>query len=195
MSFRSRLYGVVCLALLVCLSAGALDNSSRVWFVPWKVLDPDTEAEPAPLTLFWVPASPDELRRSELLTSRALTVYASRCVAMYVVRHNDTARLERVRAGAVLPSAILIRGGVELARVDIGGGTFGAPEVEAMVRRAIDTLEVAAERSLDEARRKVASGDRGGAVAIYREVARERCAFPRLAKEAQRALRKLGEKN
>lgn len=190
----SRLSGVVCLALSVCVSADAFTDSSRGWFVPWKVLEPQSQVDPAPLTLYWIPASPDELRRSELLTSRALAVYAGRCVAMYVVRLNDTARLAKVRAGETLPAAVLTQDSAEVGRVDVGGGTFGAPEVEALVRRGFDSRELETQRSLDEAHHKVNS-DRAAAIAIYRQVARERCAFPRLAKEAQRALKRLGVKN
>ena len=39
------------------------DDDHRA-LVPWKVLEPGVEPEPSPLTLFWVPASRDELRRS-----------------------------------------------------------------------------------------------------------------------------------
>ena len=184
-----RLSGVVCLALFVCAATDA-GTGSRVWFVPWKVMAHADKAPKALMTLYWVPSSADELRRSPLLTSRALAVYASRCVAMQVIRVDDTERLVSLQAGSELPVAFLVDGRGEIARVP--AGTFVTADVEMMVREAFDAREFAAQSLLDHARRAVAEGDRDGAAAMYREVARTRCAFPRLAKEAQRALKKLG---
>ena len=191
MSRPVRLSGVVCLALFVCAASDA-GTSSRVWFVPWKVLEHGTPAPQAVMTLYWVPASADELRRSPMLTSRALTVYASRCVAMQVIRVDDTERLVSLQAGSELPVAFLVDGRGEIARVP--AGTFVTADVEMMVRDAFDQREFSAQKMLDAARLAAAQGDSEGATAMYREVANARCAFPRLAKEAQRALRKLGEK-
>ena len=184
-----RLAGVVCLALLVCAATDA-GTGSRVWFVPWKVLEHGDVPPQALMTLYWVPSSADELRRSPLLTSRALAVYASRCVAMQVIRVDDTERLVSLQAGSELPVAFLVDGRGEVARVP--AGTFVTADVEMMVRDAFDRREFAAQDLLDRARRAVSDGDADGAATMYREVVKARCAFPRLAKEAQRALKKLG---
>ncbi|MBK5259562.1 MAG: hypothetical protein JJE51_08210, partial [Thermoanaerobaculia bacterium] len=63
--------------------------------------------------------------------------------------------------------------------------------VEMMVRTAFDEREMSAEALLDSARDRVAAGDRLVAADLYGRVVAQRCAFPRLAKEAHRALRKL----
>ena len=95
------------LVALLLLAAPA-DAARQVWFVPWKVLEPGVEAKPSLLAVYWIPASSEELRRSDLLTSRALTTYSGRCVAMHVVRIDDTARIARFSADA-LPIVVLAR--------------------------------------------------------------------------------------
>ena len=67
--------------------------------------------------------------------------------------------------------------------------------VEAMVRDAVDTREIALNSMLDQASGKAASGDKENAIKLYRQVAAQGCVFPRLAKTAQRALRRLGVKD
>jgi hypothetical protein len=178
------------MAVLLSITA-PLFAGQQVWFVPWKVLQPGVEAEPSLLAVYWIPSSPDELRRSDLLTSRALTNYSSRCVAMHVVRVDDVERIEQFHA-ATLPVVVLAEGGRELARRPAGDGLLRAIDVEAMVRMEFDARETAAGASLDEARRLVADGDTAAAIAIYQKVVQQRCAFPREAKAARRALRRLG---
>lgn len=184
-----RAAGLVVLTVLVC--PGAF-GSGRVVFVPWKVLERGTEAAPARLTLYWIPASPDELRRSELVTSRPLALYASRCVAMFVIRADDAERLERLRAAGPLPMAVLIDGDRELARVENESGLLRAASVEAMVRAAFEEREREAAARLDHAARLTEAGETEEAIDLYRTIGLERCAFPRLAKAAARALRRLG---
>ena len=173
------------------LLAAAADAARQVWFVPWKVLEPGVEAKPSLLALYWIPVSQEELRRSDLLTSRALTTYSGRCVAMHVVRIDDTARLQRF-SSATLPIVVLADGDRELARLPSGQATVRASDVEAMVRTEFDARAAAAEAALDEARALLERGDQVAAVALYQSVAQQRCAFPREAKAARRALRKLG---
>lgn len=177
-------------AALLLLAASA-EAARRVWFVPWKVLEPGVEAEPSFLAVYWIPGSSEELRRSDLLTSRALTTYSGRCVAMHVVRIDDTARIRRFSSDT-LPIVVLADGDRELARLPSGQATVRASDVEAMVRTEFDARAAAAEAALDEARALLERGDQIAAVALYQKVAQQRCAFPREAKAARRALRKLG---
>jgi hypothetical protein len=74
-------------------------------------------------------------------------------------------------------------------------GVLSASAVEAMVRQAVDTREAALNSTLDRAGAKAAAGENDDAIEMYRQVAAQGCAFPRLAKTAQRALRRLGVKN
>ena len=168
----------------------AFAGESQLSLVPWKVLDPGADPPQGRFTLLWIPVSPDAMRHSPLITSRRLLFYSGRCVGMHVVRADDRSRLEKLAAN-VAPVAILVEGEQEIARV----ATDTIVEVEAMVRRAIDTREASLNSMLDQAATKAAGGDRGKAVELYRAVASQSCTFPRLAKTAQRALRKLGERD
>ena len=172
------------------LAPGATD--SRPVFVPWKVLTPGVEPEGKTLlTLYWVPASPDQMRRSELIMSSTLAEYAGRCVAMYVIRADDEARLNRLGPDVELPLAVLTEGTKELARVAHHKGALRIDAVETMLREAIGRRQEEAERRLDEARKHAASGNPRAAAAAYEQVVTLKCAFPRLARSAQRALSRI----
>jgi hypothetical protein len=184
----ARATGVVLVEILALVNAAFAANG-RVVFVPWKVMEPGQEGPRAPLTLYWVPSSADEMRRSELVTSHALALFAGRCVGMQVVRTDDVTRMEKLSVGEALPVALLMDGDRELARLS---DPLRVGDVEAMVRSAIDEREIACDDLLDTAREKAASGDKEGAIGIYQHVWEQRCAFPRQAKEAHRALKRLG---
>ena len=83
-------------------SGRASGGRSLVALVPWRVLEPETKVD-APLVLFWIPASVEELRHSELLTSDDLTLFSSQCVAMHIIRLNDQARLTSLAEDVTLP--------------------------------------------------------------------------------------------
>jgi hypothetical protein len=182
-----RRAGTVALLLI----AVPLSAAQQVWFVPWKVLEPGVEAKPSLLAVYWIPASPEELRRSDLLTSRMLSTYSSRCVGMHVVRIDDTERINRF-SSSMLPIVVLADGDRELSRLPKINGVLRAVEVEAMVRSEFDARAAAVEQALDEARRLLEQKDEAGAVALYQQVERQRCAFPREAKAARKALRRIG---
>ncbi|HEX8154395.1 MAG TPA: hypothetical protein VF698_14775 [Thermoanaerobaculia bacterium] len=174
-------------------AASASAGTPQVSFVPWKVLNRGDKPIEAPLVLYWIPASRDEIRRSELVTSRALTMYASQCVGMQLIRPDDTRTIENLGASEKLPIAILLAGdGEELGRVEPHRGTLSEPEVAELVRDALGEHEAHAELLLDEAKEKAASGETEAAIVLYRRVWDERCVCPRQGKAAQRALKKLG---
>lgn len=166
----------------------------RVALVPWEVLDAGEPVD-APLILYWIPASAEELRRSELLTSYDLTLYSARCVAMRVVRFNDRTRLTRLGVDDDVPMVVLTdRGGRELGRVESEDGALWVTEVEELVRRELDRRTVEADAQLDRAREYADAHDDEAAVALYERVWESRCLCPRQARDAKRALRKLGRK-
>jgi len=187
-----RFTGMVALALLVCARVSA--GSPETVFVPWKVLERGAEPAKKAFVLFWIPSSADEMRHSDLITSQRLTLYAGRCIGMHVVRSDDAPTLEKLKVGDVLPLAILCEGDKEVARVLSESGALPAAAVEAMVRQAYDTREAALNSMLDQAGARADDGDNKSAIELYRQVAAQSCAFPRLAKVAQRALRRLGVK-
>lgn len=192
MRVRTILIGVVPVALAFSVAAVGALSSQQLAFVPWKVLDAGAQPAKAPLILFWLPASSDELKRSELVVSERLTFYAGRCIAMHVVRAEDDEAVARLGAGHKLPVAVLMDGDTEVARVDNDNGALRLGPVESMVRGAFDTREAAVDGALNKARQHAKAGESDQAVTLYRSVARERCMFPRQAKTAARALRRLG---
>ncbi|HVS30975.1 MAG TPA: hypothetical protein VMS98_05925 [Thermoanaerobaculia bacterium] len=176
---------------MVLMAAGIATGASdsRPVFVPWKVLAPGVEPEgTALLTLYWVPASADQMRRSSLIMSSTLAEYAGRCVAMHVIRADDAERLARLGPDVDLPVAMLAEGTKEIARVHHHKGALPSEAVEKMLREEIARRHEEAQRRLDAARKHAASGDRRAAAAAYGDVVRLKCAFPRLARSAQRAI-------
>jgi len=185
---------IVTIAAVVAGATALGDGHRHASLVPWKVLEPGEDVE-APLVLFWVPASRDELRRSPLLTSDELTLYSSRCVAMRVVRVDDGARLTSLAVDGVLPVAVLADGtGRVLATVEGDRGRMPVGEVEEIVREELDLRMSNADALLDEARGRAARGESASAEALYREVWAARCLCPRQGKVAEKALRRLAKK-
>ena len=186
---------VVAMVALVASGANALPDEDRLLsLVPWKVLEPG-ESVDAPLALFWIPVSRDDLRRSALLTSNDLTLYAARCVAMRVVRIDDGVRLAGLEVDVAPPVAVLVdASGNAVGRVESVNGTLSVAAVEELVRNELDTRAAAADARLDEARRLVEEGELDAAAVVYRSVWEARCVCPRQGKAAQRALRKIARK-
>jgi hypothetical protein len=179
--------------VLVVLTASALAFAGdRLNFVPWKVLEPGVQPARKAFLLFWIPTSSEEMRHSGLIISERLTLYSGRCIGMHVVRADDRPMLVKLGAQDAIPLAILVEGDKEVARVSSQSGMLSASSVEAMVRKAFDTREASLNAILDQAAAKAASGEKAEAIALYRQVAAQGCAFPRLSRTAQRSLRRLG---
>lgn len=191
----SRLARVAAAVALLCCGADALPGGEAyVALVPWRVLEPESKVD-APLALFWIPSSTEELRHSELLTSDDLTLYSSQCVAMRVVRLNDGARLARFAEDVQLPVAVLVdRGGNIVGRVESEDGILSVIEVEALVRAELDRRAAESDSMLDRARERAEANDVETATTLYRSVWEERCLCPRQGREAKKALRKLGRR-
>lgn len=185
---------VTAIAVLLTGAVPLAADHSHVALVPWQVLEIGARVD-APLALYWIPASAEELRRSPLLLSRDLTFFSARCVAMRVVRVNDRARLTSLGVEERVPAVVLADDeGNVLGRVDAIKGVLSLSAVEDLVRDALRQREADAEARLDLARRRSAD-DRTAAIALYRQVwEEERCLCPRQARDARRALRKLGRR-
>jgi hypothetical protein len=175
------------IALLSCGAAVLPAGETYVALVPWRVVEPGSQVD-APLALYWIPASVEELRRSAMLTSDDLTRFSSQCVAMRVVRLNDDVRLASLGADAKLPVAVLANGAGEIVgRVESEDGVLSVDEVEDLVRVELDRRAADADAMLDRAR----VADPEAAAALYRAVWEERCVCPRQGREAKKALRKM----
>lgn len=174
-------------ALAIVTVPATPDGSRHASFVPWKVLNPADAPPPAPLAVYWLPSTREELRRSELLVSDELTSFAELCVAMRVIRPDDYVRIDHFAPAEKLPLVLLVdEHGQPLERA--------APrldDVEEMVRDAVNERSAAAEQMLDEAREKAAAGERDEAIEMYRKVWEQRCLCPRQGRDAARALKKL----
>jgi hypothetical protein len=182
------------MSLLVSADAAVCDAANgQAPFVPWKIHRPGDELPTAPLTLYWIPASAGDFRRSDLLTSRALASYVAQCVALEVITSEESAVLASLGVDGPLPAALLVDAwGIVIARIAGDKGVLRAADVEKMVRDGIRTREEELNRELDDAPEKISAGDRERGVAIYRRVWMQRCVFPRHGREAERALKKLG---
>jgi hypothetical protein len=189
MAERARVIAAIAFVLAGAVALAGEDD--HVALVPWKLIAAE-DALDAPLTLLWVPASADELRHSDLLTSAPLTLFSARCVAMRVVRFSDGARLARLKIGEELPIAVLVDdGGRIIGRIDAENGTLSASQVEDLVREELNARESRAEAALDEARRHAESRDFEAAAAIYASLWEQRCVCPRQGKDAKRAMKKI----
>jgi hypothetical protein len=191
----SRMARVAAAVALLCCGAEALPaGEAYVALVPWRVVEPASKVD-APLALFWIPASVEELRHSELLTSDDLTLFSSQCVAMRVVRLNDDVRLTSLAADARLPVAVLTDGsGHVIGRAENDDGILSVTAVEDLVRGELDRRAAENEGMLDRARARAEANDVDAAVALYRTVWEKRCLCPRQGREAKKALRKLGKR-
>jgi len=169
-----------------------MGGSPQVYFVPWKALNPGDEPLKGPLVVYWVPATRDEVRKSDLLSSRTLTTYASQCVGMQLVNPDDAQMIEKLGVTGKAPTALLIDNtGKTIAHVDNESGNLKLSAVEKMVKDELRTREEALDKQLDAAKAKMAS-DKDGAVEMYKQVWEQRCLFPKKGRDAQKALKKLG---
>ena len=180
------------LALHSARAAERDGTASGAAFVPWKVIARGEAPPRGMLVLYWIPLSRDDFRRSELLTYRPLTTYPPQCVAMSVVQADDADTIARLGATDKLPAAVLAgEDGRVIGAVGNDRGALRAPDVDKLLRDAIAAREERLDRDLDDAPKKLSAGERDAAVTLYRRVWEQRCLFPRHAREAERALKKL----
>jgi tetratricopeptide (TPR) repeat protein len=160
--------------------------TEQVYHVPWRLItaqDPPVSG----LILYWVPTGQEELKRSSLLFSRTLSLYASQCVTMGVV-DTGTPMGQKLAAGEKLPFAILANpDGTPLAKAE-----NQAEQVEKLVETELKKRENAIKEHLEDAKNKAKSGDNQNAIQEYRAVLDQKCLFPNKAKDAAKGLKKLG---
>jgi hypothetical protein len=190
--WRTRASALSAFAMAAVVTAQIQSANAPATFVPWKVLKHGDAPAKGELVLNWIPATRDEIRHSPLITSRSLALSASQCVAMQIIRPDDDETIEQLGAEQ-LPAAVLVDGkGNVVARAKSDGGALRTPDVEKMVRDALTSRDLELDRVLDSARTKADAGERDAAVDLYRRVCALRCLFPRKARDAERALSKLG---
>jgi len=147
----------------------------------------------APLVLYWLPASAQETEVSPLLTSRELVQATDRCISFAVVLPADAAMIEKLGETGKLPAIVLADAkGSVLGRVEGSRGRIAAPPVEKIVRDELNKRGETMYARMTEAKKRAASGDKEGAIDLYRKLWDERCLFPLAGREAQTALKGLG---
>ena len=173
---------------------GGGSGTADTYRVPWKILAPGTAAPDGDLILYWFPNSPDEVKTSELLGSRYLTLSAAQCVSMDIVTNNngDLRGKYAVAEGQAL-IVLAAKEGAELGRVKTDGGKLRVDSVEDLLRKEIDRQEDVAKNTLDSAKEKVDQKDVDAGAALYTKVWGQRCLLPGPAKKAAKALKKLGK--
>ncbi len=162
-----------------------------VYYVPWKVRTPK-DPQPAGLVLYWFPASKEELQKSSLRQSRALTLYASQCIAMELA-DSRVPNAEKLIGGSTLPVAVLATpGGEPVTKVENKDGKLRVENIEKAVSAEVKTRESTLDAQLKDAKAKVAAGEKEDAIKLLQSVVEQKCMFPKKAKDASKELKKLG---
>jgi len=161
--------------------------------VPWKFLSKGGDLVKAPIVVYWLPASTDEMKRSSLLTSHALLEASARCVGFEIVLPDDEASIEKLNATGKLPFAVLIDSQGHMTRT-LGNarGALSTAAVERMLAEELGARDEAVFRDLTEAKRRASAGEKEKSIDLYRKIWDDRCLYPLIGSEAQRALQGLG---
>ena len=166
--------------------------TEQVYHVPWRLITAQDPQISAGLILYWVPTGPEEVKRSSLLFSRSLSLYASQCVTMGLV-DSVTLMGQKLAAGDKLPVAILATAdGTPIAKAQNQNGYLKVDQVEKLVDNEVKKRESAVKEQLEDAKNKAKSGDNQTAIQEYRAVLDQKCLFPGKAKDAAKGLKKLG---
>ncbi|PYS50084.1 MAG: hypothetical protein DMF68_08230 [Acidobacteria bacterium] len=173
------------------MSGGGGGAKPEVYNVPWKVRA-QNDPPAAGLVLYWFPLTNDELKRSSLRESRALSLYAAQCISMELADYRTPAG-QKLIGDSKPPLAILATpDGAPLSKVENNGGTLKVAEVERVVQSEVKKREDALDTSLKDGRDKAKAGDNESAIKLFRSVLDQKCMFPKKAKEAAKELKKLG---
>ena len=173
-------------------SGGGSTSNPVVYHVPWKpILGPDKVVTEG-LILYWFPASKEELQRSSLRESRELSLYAAQCISM-ALADGRTPHAQELVGESKLPVAVLANpDGTSVAKLENVGGKLKVADVEKLVGTEVKTRGTNLDNDLKDAKAKAAAGEKDAAIKLYKNVATQKCMFPKKAKVAQAELKKLG---
>jgi len=167
-------------------------GDEQVYQVPWKLVKPDDTLTAGGLVVYWFPSSGEEFQRSSLRNSRSLSLYASQCVTMGVA-DASTSLGQKFLSGEKLPVVVFAKtDGTVISKLENTKGFLKVDQVEKLVESEMKQREEAIKQQLKAAKEKAKSGDKDGAIPIYRSVLEEKCLFPGKAKDAAKELKKLG---
>jgi tetratricopeptide (TPR) repeat protein len=172
--------------------AGSGFGDEQVYQVPWKLVKPDDAPKASGLVVYWFPSSTEEFQRSSLRNSRSLSLYAGQCVTMGVA-DASTSLGQKFLSGEKLPVVVLAKSdGTVINKLENTKGFLKVEQVEKLVDAEMKQREEAIKQQLKAAKEKAKSGDKDGAIPLYRSVLEEKCLFPGKAKDAAKELKKLG---
>jgi len=172
-------------------SGPGMGSDEQVYQVPWKLIKPE-DSIVAGLVLYWFPSSGEEFQKSSLRNSRSLSLYASQCVTMGVA-DASTAMGQKFLTGEKLPVVVFAKAdGTVISKLENVNGFMKVDRVEKLVETEMKQREESVKERMKEAKERLKSGDKDGAIPIFRSVMDEKCLFPGKAKEAAKELKKLG---
>jgi tetratricopeptide (TPR) repeat protein len=167
-------------------------GSEEVYQVPWKLIKPEEGLTAGGLVVYWFPSSAQEFQKSSLRNSRSLSLYAAQCVTMGVA-DAGTSLGQRFLSGDKLPVVVLAKSdGTVINKLQNDNGFLKVDRVEKLVEAEMKQREETVKNELKAAKEKAKSGDKDGAIPLYKSVLEEKCLFPGKAKEAAKELKKLG---
>jgi tetratricopeptide (TPR) repeat protein len=173
-------------------AGGGSTGDQQVYQVPWKLVKPDDALTAGGLVVYWFPSSGEEFQRSSLRNSRSLSLYASQCVTMGVA-DAGTSLGQKFLTGEKLPVVVFAKSdGTVISRLENTKGFLKVEQVEKLVESEMKQREEIIKQQLKAAKEKAKSGDKDGAIPLYRSVLDEKCLFPGKAKDAATELKKLG---
>jgi tetratricopeptide (TPR) repeat protein len=166
--------------------------ADEVYQVPWKLVKPEDLPTPGGLIVYWFPSSGEEFQKSSLRYSRSLSLYATQCVTMGVA-DAGTGLGRRFLHDEKLPVVVLAQtDGKVLSKLENEKGFLKVDRVEKLVETEVKQREESVKQRMKDAKEKAKSGDKEGAIPLYRSVLDEKCLFPGKAKDASKELKKLG---
>jgi tetratricopeptide (TPR) repeat protein len=172
------------------MSGGAIPT--QVYRVPWRVIQPTDAPVNDGLLIYWFPSSQQELEKSSLLNSRTLSIYASQCVTLGIVDAH-TPIGQKFVAGDKLPVAVIAQpDGTLVSKAENKDGFLRVDQVEKLIDAEMKKRQEALKGKIEDAKNKAKSGDNQTAIQEYRAVLEQKCLFPGKAKDAAKALKKLG---
>jgi hypothetical protein len=109
--------------------------------VPWKVISAADAASKDGLTIYWLPASQQELEKSSLRFSRTLSSYASQCVSMGIVDFHSPMG-QKYLAQSKAPVVVLATAdGSPVGKLESTNGFLKVQDVEKLVNGEIKKRE------------------------------------------------------
>jgi hypothetical protein len=171
---------------------GVGSDQEQVYQVPWKLVKPEDAATAGGLVVYWFPSSLEEFQRSSLRNSRSLSLFASQCVTMGIA-DASTSLGQKYLTGEKLPVVVFAKSdGTVINKLQNTNGFLKVEQVEKLVEGEMKQREEKIKQEMKAAKEKAKSGDKEGAIPLYRTVLDEKCLFPGKAKDAAKELKKLG---